>query len=95
MDNQGQGWTCTAEAPNCLFRPSFKYSKKVLLVDLRQLGKFTDDLFVQSQHVTAGKEMSVLDEVNGRWGKGVLRRAGLAGRRRDLMKQSYTTLRAG
>ena len=49
-------------------------------MDLRQLGEFTDDLFVQSQHVTAGKEMNVLDDVSGRWGKGVLRRAGLARR---------------
>ena len=79
MDNQGLVGR-TLRALNCLLRPGFKYSKEVLLMDLRQLGEFTDDLFVQSQHVTAGKEMNVLDEVSGRWGKGVLRRAGLARR---------------
>ena len=85
------------EAVNRLFRPGFKYSKaEVLLMDLRQPGEFTDDLFVQSQPVMADKVMSVLDEINGRWGKGVLRVASVPvapgwAMRRDLMSQSYTT----
>ncbi|MBD8562086.1 translesion error-prone DNA polymerase V subunit UmuC [Pseudomonas fluorescens] len=85
------------EAVNRLFRVGFKYSKaEVLLMDLRQPGEFTDDLFAHSQPVMADKVMSVLDEINGRWGKGVLRVAsvpvapGLA-MRRELMSQSYTT----
>lgn len=59
------------EAVNRLFRPGFKYSKaEVLLMDLRQPGEFTDDLFTHSQPAMADKVMSVLDEINGRWGKG-------------------------
>ncbi len=85
------------EAVNRLFRPGFRYSKaEVLLMDLRQLGEFTDDLFAHSQPAMADKVMSVLDEINGRWGKGVLRVASVPaapdwGMRRDLMSQSYTT----
>lgn len=89
--------TAATEAVNRLFRPGFKYSKaEVLLMDLRQPGEFTDDLFAQSQPVMADKVMSVLDEINGRWGKGVLRVASVPvapgwAMRRDLMSQSYTT----
>ncbi|WP_434578003.1 translesion error-prone DNA polymerase V subunit UmuC [Pseudomonas sp. Z5-35] len=85
------------EAVNRLFRPGFKYSKaEVLLMDLRQPGEFTDDLFAQSQPVMADKVMGVLDEINGRWGKGVLRLASVPvapgwAMRRELMSQSYTT----
>jgi len=85
------------EAVNRLFRPGFKYSKaEVLLMDLRQPGEFTDDLFAHSQPVMADKVMSLLDEINGRWGKGVLRVASVPvapgwAMRRELMSQSYTT----
>ncbi|WP_458376550.1 translesion error-prone DNA polymerase V subunit UmuC [Pseudomonas pergaminensis] len=85
------------EAVNRLFRLGFKYSKaEVLLMDLRQPGEFTDDLFAHSQPVTADKVMTVLDEINGRWGKGVVRLASVPAApgwamRRELMSQSYTT----
>lgn len=85
------------EAVNRLFRPGFRYSKaEVLLMDLRQPGEFTDDLFAHSQPAMADKVMSVLDEINGRWGKAMLRVASVPaapdwGMRRDLMSQSYTT----
>ncbi|TDV67482.1 DNA polymerase V [Pseudomonas sp. LP_7_YM] len=85
------------EAVERLFRPGFKYSKaEVLLMDLRQPGEFTDDLFAQSQSVEAGKVMSVLDEINGRWGRGTLRAASVPvdptwAMRRDVMSCSYTT----
>ena len=85
------------EAVNRLFRPGFKYSKaEVLLMDLRQPGEFTDDLFALSQSAMADKVMSVLDEINDRWGKGVVRLASVPAApgwamRRDLMSQSYTT----
>ena len=85
------------EAVNRLFRPGFKYSKaEVLLMDLRQPGEFTDDLFAQSQPMAAGKVMGVLDEINGRWGRGTLRAASVPAdpewaMRRDLMSQSFTT----
>lgn len=64
----------STEAVNRLFRPGFKYSKaEVLLMDLRQPGEFTDDLFAQSQPPAAEKVMGVLDEINHRWGRGTLR----------------------
>lgn len=85
------------EAVNRLFRPGFKYSKaEVLLMDLRQPGEFTDDLFAHSQPEAADKVMSVLDEINGRWGRGTLRAASVPtapawAMRRDLMSSSFTT----
>jgi DNA polymerase V len=85
------------EAVNRLFRPGFKYSKaEVLLMDLRQPGEFTDDLFAHCQPAAAGKVMEVLDEINDRWGRGTLRAASVPSdpewaMRRDLMSASYTT----
>jgi DNA polymerase V len=85
------------EAVNRLFRPGFKYSKaEVLLMDLRQPGEFTDDLFAASQPVAAEKVMSVLDEINARWGRGTLRTGSVPvdpdwAMRRELMSRSYTT----
>lgn len=85
------------EAVNRLFRPGFKYSKaEVLLLDLRQLGEFTGDLFAQAQPVAAEKVMTVLDEINLRWGRGTLRSASVPSdpdwaMRREMMSQSYTT----
>jgi DNA polymerase V len=85
------------EAVNRLFRAGFKYSKaEVLLLDLRQPGEFTDDLFAHSQPAAADKVMEVLDEINSRWGRGVLRLARVPAApgwamRRDLMSRSYTT----
>ncbi|MFJ5296710.1 Y-family DNA polymerase [Pseudomonas sp. NPDC088368] len=85
------------EAVNRLFRPGFKYSKaEVLLMDLRQPGEFTDDLFAHSQPAAADKVMSVLDEINERWGRGTLRTASVPSdptwaMRRELMSQSFTT----
>ncbi|SDJ53020.1 DNA polymerase V, partial [Pseudomonas abietaniphila] len=85
------------EAVNRLFRPGFKYSKaEVLLMDLRQPGEFTDDLFAHSQPAIADTLMGVLDDINSRWGRGTLRVASVPrnpgwAMRRDLMSQSYTT----
>ncbi|WP_460091758.1 Y-family DNA polymerase [Pseudomonas sp. S2_E02] len=85
------------EAVNRLFRSGFKYSKaEVLLMDLRQPGEFTDDLFAFSQPAAVGKVMGILDEINGRWGRGTLRAASVPAdpqwsMRRDLMSQSFTT----
>ncbi|MEE4091973.1 translesion error-prone DNA polymerase V subunit UmuC [Pseudomonas viridiflava] len=85
------------EAVNRLFRPGFRYSKaEVLLLDLRQPGEFTDDLFATSQPVAAEKVMGVLDQINTRWGRGTLRAGSVPANpewamRRDMMSQSYTT----
>ena len=80
-----------------VFQPGFKYSKaEVLLLDLRQPGEFSDDLFAVSQPADASKVMAVLDAINGRWGRGTLRTASVPrnpdwGMRREMMSQSYTT----
>jgi len=85
------------EAVNRLFRPGFKYSKaEVLLLDLRQPGEFTDDLFAEGQPVAAEKVMGVLDEINERWGRGTLRSGGVPAEpdwamRREMMSGSFTT----
>lgn len=87
----------TTEAVSRLFRPGFKYSKaEVLLLDLRQPGEFTDDLFAVTQPMTSEKVMGVLDQINSRWGRGTLRTASVPSdpewaMRRDMMSQSYTT----
>ena len=85
------------EAVNRLYRAGFKYSKaEVLLMDLRQPGEFTDDLFAPGQSMEAGRVMGVLDEINDRWGRGTLRAASVPidpdwAMRRDLMSASFTT----
>jgi DNA polymerase V len=85
------------QAVDHIYRPGFKYSKaEVLLMDLRQPGEYTDDLFAEVQPVLSNKLMSVLDEINGRWGRGTLRTASVPANpdwamRRELMSQSYTT----
>ena len=85
------------QAVERLFRPGFRYSKaEVLLMDLRQPGEFTDDLFAHTQPAAADKVMSVLDEINNRWGRGTLRAAAVPAAptwamRRELMSPSYTT----
>ena len=85
------------QAVGHIYRPGFKYSKaEVLLMDLRQPGEYTDDLFAEVQPAVSNKLMGVLDEINGRWGRGTLRTASVPANpdwamRRELMSQSYTT----
>ncbi|MBD8192117.1 translesion error-prone DNA polymerase V subunit UmuC [Pseudomonas fluorescens] len=80
-----------------VFRSGFKYSKaEVMLLDLCQLGEYTDDLFTKSQPSEATRVMTVLDQINERWGRGTLRSASVPadphwGMRREMMSQSYTT----
>lgn len=85
------------DAVDSVFQPGFRYSKaEVMLLDLRQPGEFSDDLFATNQPVQATKVMSVLDEINQRWGRGTLRAASVPvnpawGMRRELMSQGYTS----
>lgn len=85
------------DALNHVFQPGFKYSKaEVLLLDLRQPGEFSDDLFAVNQPAEASRVMAVLDEINGRWGRGTRRAASVSskpdwGMRRQMMSQNYTT----
>lgn len=86
-----------ADALDRVFRPGFNYSKaEVMLLSLCQPGEYTDDLFAISQPAEATRVMAVLDEINGRWGRGTLRAASVPanpdwGMRREMMSQSYTT----
>ncbi len=85
------------EAVERIYRAGYRYSKaEVLLLDLRQPGEFTDDLFSVSQPVACNRLMQVVDSINGKWGRGTLRVASVPavpdwGMRRDMMSQSYTT----
>ncbi|EXF95822.1 DNA polymerase V subunit UmuC [Pseudomonas fluorescens HK44] len=85
------------DALDRVFRPGFNYSKaEVMLLNLCQPGEYTDDLFATSQPTEATRVMAVLDQINGRWGKGTLRPASVPtnpdwGMRREMMSQSYTT----
>lgn len=67
-----------------------------MLLDLCQPGEYTDDLFVTSQPADATRIMTVLDQINERWGRGTLRSASVPvdphwGMRREMMSQSFTT----
>ncbi len=42
-------------------------------MDLRQPGEFTEDLFAMKQSVGCDRLMSVLDEINGKYGRGAMR----------------------
>ena len=85
------------DAVDQVFRPGFNYSKaEVLLLNLCQPGEFTEDLFAASQPGESTRLMGVLDEINGRWGRGTLRSASVPsnpdwGMRREMMSQGYTT----
>ncbi|WP_256344194.1 DUF4113 domain-containing protein [Pseudomonas sp. G1002] len=85
------------EALDRIFSPGFKYSKaEVMLLNLCQPGEYTDDLFAISQPAEATRVMTVLDQINERWGRGTLRAASVPsnpdwGMRREMMSQSYTT----
>lgn len=80
-----------------VFRVGFKFSKaEVLLVDLRQRGEFTDDMFAQVQPETSERVMGVMDKINAKWGRGTLRPGGVPaapdwGMRRELKSPSFTT----
>ncbi len=85
------------DAVGRIFRPGFRYSKaEVLLMDLRQPGEFSEDLFALKQSVACDRLMQVMDNINERWGRGTMRAASVPatpdwGMRREMMSQSYTT----
>lgn len=85
------------DAVERIYQSGYRYSKaEILLLDLCQPGEFTDDLFAKSQPAACDRLMTVLDEINGRYGRGTLRTASVPhdpawGMRRQLMSRSYTT----
>lgn len=80
-----------------VYREGFSFSKaEVLLMDLRQRGEYTDDLFAETQPAASERVMGVLDQINAKWGRGTLRPGRVPttpdwGMRREMMSQSYTT----
>ena len=80
-----------------IYRPGFAYSKaEVLLMDLRQRGEFTQDLFTPSQPERSDALMAAMDKINRRWGHNCLRTAAVPltpdwGMRRALLSPSYLT----
>ncbi|WP_287030075.1 translesion error-prone DNA polymerase V subunit UmuC [Pseudomonas sp. UBA6310] len=80
-----------------VFRDGYNYSKaEILLLDLCQRGEYTADLFATTQPEASERVMSVLDEINAKWGRGTLRPGRVTsspdwGMRRELMSQSFTT----
>lgn len=67
-----------------------------MLLNLCQSGEYTDDLFDKSQPAEAIRVMTVLDQINERWGSGTLRSASVPvdpgwGMKREMMSRSYTT----
>ncbi|MFO7705112.1 MAG: translesion error-prone DNA polymerase V subunit UmuC [Halopseudomonas sp.] len=82
---------------DAIFRPGHAYAKaEIMLLDLRQQGEFTDDLFAEVQPAAAEKVMGVLDQINSRWGRGTLRPARVPvtpgwGMKRELKSPGYTT----
>jgi len=80
-----------------VYRAGFAFSKaEVLLMDLRQRGEYTDDLFAATRPAASERVMGVLDEINAKWGRGTLRPGRVPttpdwGMRREMMSQSYTT----
>ena len=85
------------EAVGQIYRSGFRYSKaEVLLMDLRQPEEFSDDLFAAKQPESCDRLMAVLDEINDKYGRMMMRVASVPrtpgwGMRRDMISQSYTT----
>lgn len=80
-----------------IYRKGYAYAKaEILLMDLRQPGDFTEDLFAGVQPAAAVRVMGRDDQINGRWGKETLRSTRIPqsadwGMRSRLLGSSYTT----
>ncbi|SER20882.1 MULTISPECIES: Y-family DNA polymerase [Pseudomonas] len=80
-----------------IYREGYGYAKsEILLMDLKQRGEYSMDLFQPEQSAGADRLMSTMDSINRKFGKGMLRPARITAQpgwamRRELMSQSYTT----
>jgi len=90
----------TEAAQRCitqLYRSGFAYAKaEILLLDLCQRNQYTTDLFAPEQPARTDRLMSVLDQINHKWGRGTLHPARLKpnpdwGMRQEMLSPSYTT----
>lgn len=85
------------EGLKIIFREGMEYSKaEILLIDLRQRGEFTDDLFAPNQPQRSEKLMQMMDNINRRWGHECLRSAAVPAvpgwsMRREFLSPSYMT----
>ncbi len=70
-----QGRHCRFAA--CVQRRLRLQQSRIMLLDLRQRGEFTDDMFVTTKAAAAEQVMAVLDQINRKWGRGTLRPAGV------------------
>ncbi len=66
------------------------------MLNLYRFGEYTDNIFAVLQPAEATKGMTVLDQINERWGRGALRSARVPtnpdwGMCREMMSQSFTT----
>ena len=84
-----------------LYRPGFAYAKaQVLLLGLCQRNEYTTDLFAPEQPVRVDRLMGVLDQINGKWGRGTLHPARLQPApewrmRQELLSPAFTTQFSG
>lgn len=80
-----------------LYRPGFAYAKaQVLLLGLCQRNEYTTDLFAPEQPARVDRLMRVLDQINGKWGRGTLHPATVQPNpgwrmRREMVSPAYTT----
>lgn len=80
-----------------VFRDGYAYAKaEILLLDLRQRGEFTDDLFAETQPAAAEQLMGIMDRINGRWGRGTIHPGRVSsqpawGMKQELLSPGYTT----
>ncbi|GAB7530188.1 hypothetical protein PS3A_25990 [Pseudomonas sp. 3A(2025)] len=85
------------QAVDRIFRQGYRYSKaEVMLLDLRQPGEFTGDLFAKRQTAEMDQLMKVVNQINSRWGRGTVRLGRVPlepewAMKREMMSQSYTT----
>ena len=86
-----------ARGLEAIYRQGYAYSKaEVLLMDLRQRGEFTGDLFAAAPRPGADRLMAVVDQINAREGRGTVRLGRIPAAaewsmKRELMSQRYTT----
>lgn len=79
------------------YREGYAYAKaEILLMDLRQRGEYTEDLFAEAQPAETERLMAVMDQINARWGRGTIQpgRVPFApewGMRRELLSPSFMT----
>lgn len=79
------------------YREGYAFAKaEILLMDLRQRGEDTDDLFAETQPAETERLMGIMDEINARWGRGTIQPGRVPftpewGMRRELLSQGFTT----